>query len=481
MQNSVKIPRRIKIVSTLGPASRKPEVLEQLILAGVNVFRLNFSHGSHEEHLENINLIRKTATKVKRPVAILQDLCGPKIRISAVENDTLFLKDGDTVVLHSANGSLTTHTDIYVETLDPIKFLNVNEPVLLSDGIISLIATAKDSNGVTCKIIKGGKLRSKVGIAFPDSDVNLPATTEKDLKDLEFGIEHKVDYVALSFVRDTQDVERIKTRIAELGGDAHIIAKIERKDALKNLEDLANVCDGMMVARGDLGLELPLEQLPRVQKEIIETCNHKGIPVIVATQMLSSMVSAIRPTRAEVSDVAAAVMQGADAVMLSEETAIGENPIECVNYLNAIAVEAEKTFEFEEYKLRMRESDMETIADSVAYAACAAAIKVRASALVACTATGKSARLLAKYRPTQPLYGSSTKPATLRRMCLYWGINPISVGADPKNHIEELETALSTIQEIESLPKGSRAVITGGIVINQPGSTSVMEIREIGA
>jgi pyruvate kinase len=471
--------RKTKIVATMGPASNNPETIKDLISAGVNVFRLNFSHGSHQEHLENINKIRTAAAQLNSPVAILQDLCGPKIRISAVEGDNLFLEDGQLVTLKPANGSLTTKQDIYVETLDPIKFLNENEPVLLADGIISLVAQKKNSDGVVCKIIKGGKLRSKVGIAFPDSDVDLPATTEKDLIDLAFGVENKVDYVAISFIRDVSDAKRIRDEIKKHGGDAHIIGKIERKDAIKNLDALCEVCDGMMVARGDLGLELPLEQVPRVQKEIIERCNHHGIPVIVATQMLSSMVTAIRPTRAEVSDVAAAVMQGADAVMLSEETAIGQNPIECVNYLNAIAIEAEKTFDFEQYKLRMLGADKESVADAVAYASCAAANKVKASALVACTASGRSVRLLAKYRPHQCLYGSSIKPATLRKMSLYWGVTPISVNSESKSHLEELSQAIDAVQEIMSLPSGSRIVITGGMEVNKPGSTSVMEIREI--
>lgn len=471
--------RRTKIVSTLGPASNNVDTLKGLIKAGVNVFRLNFSHGSHAEHLDNINRIRQVATELKSNVAILQDLCGPKIRISAVENDTVLLDDNATVVLKPANGTLSTPKEIYVETLDPVRFLSVGEPVLLADGIISLLAIEKDLDGVTCKIIKGGKLRSKVGIAFPDSNVDLPATTDKDMKDLAFGVEHKVDYVAISFIRDVSDAHRIKSEIKRLGGDAHIIGKIERKDAIKNLKALCEVCDGMMVARGDLGLELPLEQVPRIQKEIIETCNHSGIPVIVATQMLSSMVTAIRPTRAEVSDVAAAVMQGADAVMLSEETAIGQNPIECVNYLNAIALEAEKTFEFEEYKLRLLGSDLETVADAVAYASCAAANKVDAEALIACTSSGRSVRLLAKYRPQQPLYGSSTKHSTLRRMNMYWGVTPISVVSESDNHLEELNHAIDAVQKIQALPSKSRVVITGGIEVNKPGSTSVMEIREI--
>lgn len=470
--------RKTKIIATVGPQSRSPERIRELINAGVNVFRLNFSHGSHEEHFENITNIRKVAEELKAPVAVLQDLCGPKIRISAVEGDTVDIKDGDTITLRRADKSLSTAQHIYVETLDPVKFLKPEDPILLADGIIMLETVKNTGTEVVCKIVKGGRLRSKVGIAFPDSDVDIAATTEKDLIDLAWGIKNEIDFVAISFVKDAGDIRNLKAKIKELGGDAHIIAKIERKDAINNLEEIVHECDGVMVARGDLGLEMPLEQLPRLQKEIIEQCNFAGIPVIVATQMLSSMVSSIRPTRAEVSDVANAVMQGADAVMLSEETAIGDHPATCVSYLNWIAIEAEKTFEFDEYKLRMRGADMRTVADAVAYAACAAAIKVDAAALIACTASGYSARLLAKYRPQQTLYGTSTRAATVRRMNIYWGVTPIAI-RESADHSAELETALHAIKEKDNLSIGSRAVITGGLIVEKPGSTSVMEVREI--
>jgi len=470
--------RKTKIVSTLGPASRDPEMIKKLIQAGVNVFRLNFSHGSHEEHLANLNNIRAVAESLRSPVAILQDLCGPKIRISAVENEYQMIADGDTIELLSANGSLTTQKKIFVETLDPVRFLRPGDPILLADGIISLVAEKNDGQSVTCKIIKGGRLRSKVGIAFPDSPVDTPATTTKDMDDLTFGIKHGVDFVAISFVRDASDIRTVRDKVKELGGDVHLIAKIERKDAIKNLDEIAEVCDGLMVARGDLGLEMPLEQLPRAQREIIRKGNYLGIPVIVATQMLSSMVTSIRPTRAEVSDVSTAVMMGADAVMLSEETAIGENPVECVSYLNAIALEAEKSFVFEEYKLRMRDADHRTVADAIAYAACAAAVKVNAAALIACSTSGYSTRLLAKYRPNQPLFGSSTHTRSLRRMSLFWGVTPVWLSEQSSNHLEELQHALSTIQRLCDIPKGALAVITGGLEVNKIGGTSVMEIRE---
>jgi pyruvate kinase len=327
-------------------------------------------------------------------------------------------------------------------------------------------------------VIKGGRLRSRVGIAFPESLINLPATTKKDLEDLQWGIKNQVDYVALSFVQSVQDVISLRNEIKSKGGDIHIVSKIERRAALENIAAIMEASDGIMVARGDLGLELPIEQLPRVQKQLIEQANDRGIPVIVATQMLTSMVTNLRPTRAEVSDVATAVMTGADAVMLSEETTIGEHPVECVKYLNRIANEAEQTFAFDEFRNRPRTFDRAFIPDAVAYAACAAAIKTNAAAIIACTETGTSARLAAKYRPQQPLYGFSVRESSLRRMCLYWGVRPIAA-APTSSHPDEIARALSTIQSAEHIPDGTRVVITGGLAVRTPGATSVMEIREL--
>lgn len=470
--------RRTKIIATMGPASRTPERVRELIKAGVNVFRLNFSHGSYEEHLENAQVVRAASSELNTPVALLQDLSGPKIRITKVDGDFAQIADGATVHLYRSNGTLSSHEHIFVEGLDPIRFLRVGQHALLADGIIMLRAVAADSECVTCVAVKGGRLRSRVGIAFPDSHVDLPATTEKDMKDLDWGINNEMDYVAVSFVQNAEDILRLRRAIDARKGHQCIISKIERKAAVENLREILDVSDAVMVARGDLGLEFPLEQIPLIQKHLIEQCNYRGLPAIVATQMLQSMVSAVRPTRAEVSDVATAVMNGADALMLSEETTLGEHPVACVEYLSKISVETEKSFEFDEFKLRLRNADRATVPDAVSYAACAAAVKVSASAIIACTQTGNSARLVAKYRPQQPLYGASPNERTLRRLCLYWGVIPISCGTT-STHLDEVETALRTVQHRENLPNGSRAVVTGGLSVGQPGATSVLEIREL--
>lgn len=470
--------RKTKIIATLGPASRSKERIMQLISAGANVFRLNFSHGSHEEHLQTLNAIRAAAKELNAVVAVLQDLSGPKIRISMVQDDYVNIPDGSEVILEKSHQSISTASHIFVEGLDPAEVASAGEIALLADGIITLRVRSVHGSKVHCTAEKGGRLRSRVGIAFPDSAINLPATTEKDFIDLEWGIEHRIDYVAISFVKNAADIEGIRARINEAGAGLNIIAKIERKQALEFIDEIVEAADGLMVARGDLGLELPLERLPLIQKDLIARGNHRGIPVIVATQMLHSMITSVRPTRAEVSDIATAVMSGADAVMLSEETAIGENPIESVKYLSLIAREAEKSFEFEEYRLRLRDADRQSMPDAVSYAACAAAVKLGALAIIACSRTGTSARLLAKYRPQQALYGVSTSEEALRRMALYWGVQPLLIG-EVTNREGEVNRAIEAIGSQLQLSPGSRVVITGGSFVNTPGSTNMMEVREI--
>jgi pyruvate kinase len=468
--------RKTKIVATIGPACSSVAKLEELMLAGANVFRLNFSHGTHEQHTEHINSIRAAAKNTGCVVGIFQDLCGPKIRITDVEGGSMFIKDGGTVeIRHSSNAEKSTEQCLYVEGLNPPEFLKPGNTIFLSDGAIKLTCLTAGNGVATAKIDKGGKLRARNGIAFPDSSVNLPATTEKDLHDLTWAAKHHPDFVALSFVQNAADVLFLKARMKDLGINIPIISKIERRVAMANLEEIINVSDSLMVARGDLGLEYPLEQLPALQRRIIEKGNAKGIPVIVATQMLLSMTTALRPTRAEVSDVAYAVMSGADAVMLSEESAVGENPAECVRYLGRIAEEAEKAFDFNEFKLRLNMKDKADVPDAIAAAAAAAAFKTSASAIVSCTETGFSARMVAKYRPQQALYGTSNNVKTLGRLCLVWGVIPIAV-ATTSNQKDEVRAALDEVKKRENLPDGSLAVVTGGLSVRVPGSTSLLQI-----
>ncbi|MCL4146444.1 UNVERIFIED_CONTAM: hypothetical protein GTU68_037464 [Idotea baltica] len=414
------------------------------------------------------------------PVAILQDLSGPKIRITEIDESEKTLDNNSTTKLFFGdNTNKSTASKIYVSSLDPTKILKPGHSILLADGLIVLECSEVSDSHVDCKVIKGGELRSRVGIAFPDSDTQLPATTEKDIEDFHWGLANNVDFFAISFVQRAADIKRLRKIAGEKGQEIKVIAKIELKIALDNIDEILEETDAIMVARGDLGVELPIEKIPLTQKMLIEKSNNKGKPVIVATQMLHSMVHSMRPTRAEVVDCANAVMTGADAVMLSEETAIGSFPKESVEYLNKISIEAETSFTFEEYKLRLRHTDDGNVPDAVAYAACAAAAKIGAACIIACTETGTTARLVAKYRPKGRLFGLSRNPGTLRRMALNYGVIPISMG-NVESHSDEMKSALSKVKEIGNFSDGTNSVIIGGLSVNSPGSTSVLQIHQIG-
>jgi len=468
--------RKSKIITTLGPASFAPETIRSLVQAGTNVFRLNFSHGDYAQHLNTLNNIRAVAAESDAPVAVMQDLCGPKIRISKIEGDTAVLEDHSRVELCQGENALSSASRIYTEAIDPARYLKAGERVLLADGLIELRVLEINHGIVTCEVVKGGKVLSRQGIAFPESDIDLPAATGKDMQDLAWGISHGVDYVALSFVGCAQDIIRVREAIEHAGSGAQIIAKIERPQALDHIEEILAASDAIMVARGDLGINVPLEHVPLIQRKLIRLANLSGKPVIVATQMLRSMINSTRPTRAEVTDVTVAVLMGADALMLSEETAMGEHPVACVKYLDSIAAAADAEFDYERYRLSMHKAESETVPDAVAYAACAAAHKLEAAALIAGTETGTSARLVAKYRPERPLYGATSCAATLRRMALYWGVMPV-LTKEFSSRYEQIDLSLAAVATKAGLPKGARIVITSGLA-HGAGGTNAMQVRE---
>lgn len=476
-----KLPKRkTKIVATLGPASNSPEVIRQLIEAGMNVARLNFSHGTHEEHSRVLEIVRAEAAKLGTHVAVFQDLCGPKVRIGKLENDEVILADGARVELRRFRGEMGNDKVLYVEAFDPVEVMRPGEKALLADGRVELVAQEVTAEAVVCSVEAGGQVRSRSGIAVPDSRLNLPCLTDKDLRDLEWAVKSEVDYVALSFVSSAKDVFFLRDRMKALGGNIPVIAKIERAVAMDNIADIVEASDAVMVARGDLGLELPLQRVPGAQKLIIEQANYHGTPVITATQMLQSMVHEVRPTRAEVSDVCTAVKDGTDAVMLSEETAIGKHPVLVVELLDKIVQEGEKEFEFEEYRPRLKGSDRETVADAICYAACGAANKVSASAIVACTQSGYTARLVAKYRPQQTLFGATSSAKTLNRMALCWGVHPIFFPIKEDSSTEdEVVLAMVAARDQYGIKPGARVVVTAGLKSGKIGTTTLMEIREI--
>ena len=472
--------RKTKIVATLGPASSSPEVVEEMIKAGMNVARLNFSHGTHEAHSEVVQTVREQSEKLGRHVSIFQDLCGPKVRITEVENGEVFLEDGQTVTLKHSTDSIGSATELFVGIFNPSEVMKTGDKAFLADGRIELNATEVTNQGVACEVKAGGALRSKSGISVPDSKLNLPCLTEKDIADLDWAVKNDIDYVALSFVSTAKDIQILRDELKKRDSKLPIIAKLERATSLDNVTDIVSVADAVMVARGDLGLEVPLERVPIAQKFIIEQANYHGTPVITATQMLQSMVNESRPTRAEVSDVCTAVFDGTDAVMLSEETAIGKHPVKAIEFLDKIVREGERQLHFEDHQPRLKGSDRETVADAICYAASRAAAKVDASAILACTSSGYTARLVAKYRPHQILFGATSNPKTLSRMSLYWGVQPIlfkvEEGMDAE---EEIIASMRAARDQYDLKPGSRVVVTAGLKANLAGTTTLMEIREI--
>lgn len=472
--------RKTKIVATIGPASDDLETLRAMIRAGMNVARLNFSHGTHESHTQTLKNVREAAKAESRPVAVFQDLCGPKVRISPVEGDSIELPNNGKIKLsHAEGGEVGNLSQLFVEAFDPAKVMKPGERALLADGRIVLRAEKVGKNEVECAIVAGGPLRSRSGIAVPESKLDLDPLTPKDLKDLDWAIDNEIDYVALSFVQTDENVEQLRDQLSNRKLKIPIIAKIERARALDGISEIAEAADVLMVARGDLGLELPLENVPNAQRVVISSANFRGTPVITATQMLQSMVHEIRPTRAEVSDVATAVKDGTDAVMLSEETAIGRYPVRAVEVLNNIVVETEKHMALGDHAPTFKSTDKNVVPDAICYAACGAADKVSAQAILAGTQSGSTARLLSKYRPSQPLFAATSEEAIVRRMAIYWGVEPFKVDLKDNTPEEEAEAMLKGIRDGYGYKPGSRVVITAGRRAKQTGATSQLEVREI--
>lgn len=472
--------RKTKIVATLGPASQSPEIIHELIRAGANVFRLNFSHGTHEEHSRLVSIVREESAKLDRNVAIFQDLCGPKVRIGEVEGGEVHLTEGQAIRLRPFDGSVGTNQTLYVQAFDPTLVIKPGEQAFLSDGQIELLAKTVSREAVDCLIISGGILRSRSGIAVPQSRLDLPCITEKDVRDIEWAVKADIDYVALSFVRRASDIQELRERLSGHGVSLPIIAKIERAKVMDELGEVVEAADAVMVARGDLGLELPLERVPGAQKLIIEQANLAGTPVITATQMLRSMIREQRPTRAEVSDVCTAVRDGTDAVMLSDETAIGKHPVQAVQVLDRILQEAEHEFVDELSHGGVRRQDRATVSDAVCFAATSAATKLHAAAIIVCTQSGHTARLMAKYRPLHNVFAVTPEKRSLARMSLNWGIEPIFVELPEEvSTDEEINLAITAVRDQYGLKPGSRVVVTAGLRTKRSGMTNVLQIREI--
>ena len=465
---------KTKIVCTIGPASESPETIRELIQAGMNVARLNFSHGDHAEHAARIRIIRDAAKELGKPVAILQDLCGPKIRTGKVAEPGIKLVIGEELILTS-DDILGEGNRVSVSYKPMPQEVKVGDPILLADGLMELVVREVNGTNIRCEIVVPGLLTSNKGINLPASTLSVPAMSEKDHSDLLFGLSQDVDYVALSFVRNPEDIDEIKGVIAGQDKTTPVIAKIEKHEAIVNIDAILEKTDGIMVARGDLGVEVPLEKVPTYQKMLVEKCVAVGKPVIIATQMLKSMVDAPRPTRAEATDVANAVFDGADAVMLSEETAAGDYPVHAVTYMRKIADTAEESFAYRNFT---DATDDKPISESVAYAACVLASNLDVKAIVAPTSSGFTARQISRFRPRADIIALSPDIKALRRLCLHWGCVP-SLICDPKDTDEMLDKGAKAALETGHVKEGDTIVITAGHPVWVSGTTNMLKVKHL--
>jgi pyruvate kinase len=467
------MPKRTKIIATIGPASSSPAIIAKLIRAGMDAARVNFSHGDWNDHTIRIRNIRLEAEKMGKQIAIIQDLQGPKLRVGALENDAVTLRRGDMLMLTTrkvrGTGALLSVT--YPRLA---KDLKAGDKVLLDDGRLELRVVSKAAGRLRCKVVRGGLLRSHKGVNLPGAKLSLPSLSRKDKADLRFGIAQGVDYIALSFVRTANDIGATRRFLHMHGVDIPIIAKIEKPEAIRNLDEIIRAADGVMVARGDLGVEMSPEQVPLLQKKIINACNLAEKPVITATQMLESMIENPQPTRAEASDVANAILDGTDCVMLSGETAMGNYPVQAVAVMARIAVQTETSLIQVPPDTHISGPD-----ESVAHAACRAAAEQHAKAIVTFTQSGSTALLVSKHRPGMGIIAATPFEHIARKISLYWGVTPVILKTKKTtdNMIESVERIMleKKLAKLRDL-----IVITAGVPIGVAGSTNMMKIHRVG-
>lgn len=470
--------RKTKIVCTIGPASSSYEKIEKLIEGGMNVARLNFSHGNHKEHLQVIENIRQASLKTGKPVAILQDLGGPKIRIGKIEKEPIFLKEDSSFILTNREVA-GNEQEVSVTFSSLPQKVKQGDSIFLADGTLELKIRELTPADIVCRVIRGGKLSSGKGVNIPNLSMEVSPLTEKDYQDILFGIKNKVDFIGLSFIRRAEDILRARKILEENGAeDISLIAKIEKKEAVDNLKEIIEAADGIMIARGDLGVEIPSENVPFVQKNIIKRCNFVGKPVITATQMLMSMVSGPRPTRAEVTDVANAILDGTDAIMLSEETAVGEYPLEAVETMNRIALRAEKAIDYEKILSERSLSVKPTNPDAISHATCQVALDVKAKAIITFTFSGSTARMVSRYRPPVPIIAASTRDSTVRKLALSWGVCPFK-SDELENTDDMIEKSKKIAQKTGLANSGDRIIITAGIPFKIPGTTNLLKVETL--
>ncbi|WP_421654560.1 pyruvate kinase [Leptothermofonsia sp. ETS-13] len=465
---------RTKIVATIGPASDSPEMIRKLMLAGMNVARLNFSHGNYEDHAKRIKRLRDISEELDLPLMLLQDLQGPKIRVGDLPAEGIILNEGDSLTLVPIADYTGQPNTVGIDYPYVAEEAEPGTQVLLDDGLLELRVEKIDGNVVQCKVVEGGVLKSRKGVNFPTLNLRLPSMTEKDQRDLDFGIEQGVDIISLSFVRKPEDIQTLKALLKEKKVDIPVMAKLERPQAIANLEAIVDECNAIMVARGDLGVEMSPEKVPLIQKRIIQLCNRKGIPVITATQMLDSMIHNPRPTRAEASDVANAIMDGTDAVMLSGESAVGNYPVESVKMLARIATEVEPAVQFVNYPANHPDD-----ANAISEALHAIDDTVNLQCIVAFTETGYTAELASAERPKAPIVAYTPNPRVYRRLSLNWGVRPVLSKAFEGTLTDVLSQVEADLIQRNFAAPGDKVLVMGGIPFGKAGGTNFLKIHTI--
>ncbi|MCK9857073.1 pyruvate kinase [Paenibacillus sp. ATY16] len=471
--------RKTKIVCTMGPACESTEVLIDMINAGMNVARLNMAHGELEDHAARIARIREAAAATNSIVAILLDIKGPEVRIGKLEEASYLLKVGEKLTL-TTEEIIGNGERIHVNYAELPLVVNPGNKILLDDGLIELEVASVNGTEIECVILNGGVIKARKGVNLPGIRTTLPGVTERDIRHIQFGIEQQIDIIAPSFVRRAEDILQIRELLHDGGaGHIQIISKIENEEGVNNLDSIIEASDGIMVARGDLGVEVPAWDVPMIQREMISKCNTAGKVVIVATQMLDSMQVNPRPSRAEVSDVANAVLQGTDAIMLSGETAAGKYPVESVSMMASIAVKAESMMDyFDEFQQR-RGAQPTTITEVISQAVVSSSLELNAKAIVTPTESGFTARMVSKYRPKSPIIAVASDEKVLPRLAVMWGVIPVK-GGRPKSTDDIFESALTNGGSTGLLEKGDYVVITAGTPTGKAGATNLVKIAQYG-
>ncbi|MBQ5833665.1 MAG: pyruvate kinase [Clostridia bacterium] len=469
--------RKTKIVCTLGPASETKEIITGLCKAGMNVARLNFSHNTHADHQRRIDLVKEVRAELELPIAIMLDTKGPEYRIKTFEGGKILLSDGDHFTF-TTDEVIGNRECVSVSYAKLPQELSVGDTILLNNGLLSFLVEKIDGSNIQCKVVCGGELSDRKSMSFPGKVMKQPYLSEQDKKDIKFGVDNGIDYVACSFVSCKQDLIDVRNYMREIGAESiELIAKIENQSGVDNIEEICQYCDGIMVARGDMGVEIPFEHLPAIQKKLITKCRLLGKRVITATEMLESMISNSRPTRAEISDIANAVYDGTSAIMLSGETAAGKYPVQAVKTMAKIAETTEGNIN---YKKRFYESDFQirNMTDAISHSTCGMSIDIDAKAIVACSLSGMTARMISRFRTPVDIIGLTTNENTWRKLALSWGVIPAMC-----EEFTSTDVLFYTAKKIASkelgLAKKDRIVITGGDTTGHSGNTNLIKIDEI--